>query len=288
MNCRYFITGATGNVGKYTAEFLADRGENTAAAKRPGSRAPHVTRSNIEFRDFDFTDPKTWKPALDGVEKIFLMRPPKIARIKRDMYPFLMYLKNHGIKHVVFMSVQGADKNTVIPHAKVEKYCRELELPYTFIRPSFFMQNLTTTHLPEIRDQNMLFIPAGTGKTNFIDARDIGEAAAKILTREGHIGKAYTVTGENSYSYQEVSDILEEELSIPVKYKSPGPFRFISYHVKRGRKFGMALVMLALYTTVKLGKADISTSVLEKIIGRKPRNLKDFINDHRSVFLGES
>ncbi len=71
------------------------------------------------------------------------------------------------------------------PHHKIEKIIRELEIPYTFIRPSFFMQNLNTTHQKDIKENHDLFIPAGKSKTSFIDTRDIGEVAVTCLT-DGH------------------------------------------------------------------------------------------------------
>ncbi|MFP4443087.1 MAG: SDR family oxidoreductase [Spirochaetia bacterium] len=287
MSETFFITGAAGNVGSHTAAALVEQGKTVIAGIRPGSLSG-CTRKNtagIEYRFFDFTRPETWESALAGTDKIFLMRPPQIANIKRDMYPFLVFLKQKPVSHVVFMSVQDAEKRSIIPHAKIEKYCRELELPYTFIRPSFFMQNLTTTHLPEIREENMLFIPAGDGRANFIDARDIGEAAARILSQEGHVGQAYHLTGMESFSYSEAAALLTAELEKKIVYRSPRPLPFIRYHLRRGRKLGMILVMLALYTSTRFkGLGKISPD-LENILVRKPRNLKDFIRGHRSLFF---
>jgi uncharacterized protein YbjT (DUF2867 family) len=289
MSETFFITGSSGNVGSHTAAVLAEQGKTVIAGIRPGSISEDTRRNGagMEYRAFDFTRPETWESALAGTDKIFLMRPPKISNIKRDMYPFLVFLKQKSVSHVVFMSVQDAEKRSIIPHAKIEKYCRELDLPYTFLRPSFFMQNLTTTHLLEIRDENMLFIPAGDGRANFIDARDIGEAAARILTQEGHIGKAYHLTGMESFSYSEAAALLTAELGKTIVYISPGALPFIRYHLRRGRKLGMILVMLVLYISTRFkGPGKISPD-LEKILGRKPENLNDFIHDHRSIFLKE-
>jgi nucleoside-diphosphate-sugar epimerase len=148
------------------------------------------------------------------------------------------------------------------------------------------MQNLSTTHLSEIRDGKMLFVPAGKGKTNFIDVRDIGEITALMFLNEKHLNKAYTVTGERSVSYQEVADCLSEGLGVHITYVNPGPLRFVSFHLKRGRKLAMTLVMLALYSVVKSGNGDITTRTSEEILGRKTRNLEWFIQDHKHLFLG--
>lgn len=179
------VTGATGNVGSEVCRHLASSGcpiygavtsSEVDGAGTPGSRVVARLHGALP-RVFDFTDDTTWDPALEGVSRVFLMRPPHISRIRRDMYPFMAYMKERGIERVVFLSVQGVENNRIVPHYKVEQAILELGIAYTFIRPSFFMQNLTTTHLPEIRDEARIFVPAGDGSTNFIDVRDIGEAS---------------------------------------------------------------------------------------------------------------
>ena len=278
----FFITGATGNIGKLVVQELLNKGHHVKAAILSGESLPH--HQQLELIEFDFTKPETWKPALDQVDRVFLMRPPHIANIKRDMLPFLRYLKDSTCTQTVFMSVQGADKNPWVPHRKVELALHELAIPHSLLRPSFFMQNLTTTHLPEIRDENQLMIPAGKGKTNFIDGFDIACCAAEILLKPNLHNKAYTVTGLQSYSYQEIADKLSQVLGRTITYKNPGALGFLAYHRKK-RALGMSLVMLALYSIVKLGKGDITTTDTEIILQRKPKDLTTFLLDHRHLFF---
>lgn len=286
MAAKCFVTGSTGNVGREVVEHLRIAGIPVIGAKRPGKNPPAL--EGVQFLDFDFTDSSTWEKCLDGVESVFLMRPPHISKIKRDMEPFMSYMKERGIRHVVFLSVQGAEGNKMVPHYDVEQTCISLGLPYTFIRPSFFMQNLTTTHLKEIRDDKMVFVPTGKGKTNFIDVRDIGEVMAKMLMDDEKIGKAYTITGEKSYSYKEIAEHLSIGLGEEIRFVNPGIPRFIARNLREGRKFMMTLVMVALYTVVKLGKGDITTDESEKILGRKTRSLDDFIADNRNLLKGSA
>ncbi len=71
------------------------------------------------------------------------------------------------------MSVQGAENNRMIPHHDIEQACNSLDLPYTFIRPSFFLQNLSTTHLEEIRDDPVVYTPTGKGDIFTPETREI-------------------------------------------------------------------------------------------------------------------
>lgn len=73
---------------------------------------------------------------------------------------------------------------------------KELNIPYVFLRPSFFMQNLNTNHLEEIKERDELCIPAGNSKTSFIDTRDIARAAAISLADEDYQDVGITLTGK--------------------------------------------------------------------------------------------
>lgn len=286
------VTGATGNVGSEVCKHLQESGRAIFGAvissevNEDGTPTERTAARlyGAEPRVFDFTDESTWEPVLAGVSKVFLMRPPHISKIKRDMYPFMEYMKKRGIEHVVFLSVQGVENNKVIPHYKVEKSILDLGIPYTFIRPSFFMQNMSTTHLNEIRDESRIFVPAGDGVTNFIDVRDIGEAMANALLSDEHKNQCYTVTGTESYSYYEVAEHLSTILGRKITYQPARALPFLRYQKKQGRKLGHSLVMYVLYSVTRLGKAGVATDTFEKLVGREPRSLDDFIRDHQDVF----
>jgi nucleoside-diphosphate-sugar epimerase len=150
------------------------------------------------------------------------------------------------------------------------------------------MQNLTTTHLPEIRDENRIFVPAGNGKTNFIDVRDIGEAIAQLLLDDAFLNRAFTLTGEVSYTYGEVAELMTSILGTKIKYHDAHPLAFLRYHRKSGKKLKHRLVMLALYSVTRFGKAGAATGALRNLLGRKPNTLEQFIKDHRDILLGKT
>lgn len=288
------VTGATGNVGSEVCRHLASSGRPVAGAIRRTDLGPNGDLSaqaaarlhGATPRVFDFTNERTWAPALEGMSSLFLMRPPHISKIRRDMEPFIAYLRDRGIEHVVFLSVQGVENNPIVPHYKVEQAILRLGIPYTFVRPAFFMQNLSTTHLPEIRDEHRIFVPAGSGTTNFIDVRDIGEAMAAALTDVRHRNQAYTVTGRENYTYDEVAEHLIRVLGVRIRYEPAGLVSFLRYQLGQGRTLGHALVMYALYSVTRLGKAGTATDTFEEIVGRPPRTLDEFVEDHREVFRG--
>ncbi|HMA59810.1 MAG TPA: NmrA family NAD(P)-binding protein [Halanaerobiales bacterium] len=155
------ITGATGNVGHALLKKLTneDNIKIFAAGRHVEKTKDVIDVDNISYRCPDFKDKNTYKSSLQDIDTAFLMRPPAISKVKKYIKPYLVKIKEKNIKQVVFLSLQGADKNILVPHHRIEKYIKELEIPYTFLRPSFFMQNLSTTHKEEIKARSQLLPP---------------------------------------------------------------------------------------------------------------------------------
>ena len=277
---RILVTGATGNIGRpLTQHLINSRQVELCIAQRSSDKALPGTHSIL----FDFELPHTYATALAGIDKLFLLRPPQISNVKQYLFPVIDAALAAGVKHIVFLSLQGAEENTITPHHKVEVYLNQVKAPYTFLRPSFFMQNLTTTHAEEIK-KGYIMVPAGNGSTNFVDAEDLAEAAAHILTTEGHVGCAYELTGSEAYTYHEVAKRLSQALGYQVRYDEPGALRFLWHHLRRGTPMGFAAVMLAIYTIARLGKAAGYSPDLEKLLSRKPTTLDAFIEREKGAW----
>lgn len=274
------IVGASGNVGKWVVENM-DNQEIIAAERN----VKKFIDSDIETRKLDFLNPKTYENIFENVDSIFLMRPPAISKVKKYIFPFIDKAIEKGVKRFVFLSLIGAENNNFVPHKKVEDYLIEKDVDYTFIRPTFFMQNLTGMHLQDINELNEIIAPAGNGKTNFIDAKNIGEIIAKVLKETGHEKKAYSITGPKSYTYHEIADLLTKKLGREIKYNEPGIIKFFFRMKKRGFNIKYIFVMMAIFLTSKYGKADITNNNFEKIMGYKPDNIENFIQRNKNMFL---
>lgn len=209
--------------------------------------------------------------------------------MRRDLVPALEAARRSGVEHVVFLSLQGADKNAFVPHAKVEAWLAASGMQTTFLRPSFFMQNLSTTHRSDIRDRDAIMVPAGGGATAFIDVLDIADAAVAVLRQpERYRGATPTITGGEALTYDAVAGILSRELGRPIRYARPGILRY-AVHARRqlGMPLGLVLVSAAIYTTARLGLADSLTTELVAITGRAPRTFAEFAHRERAVWARE-
>ncbi|TBL70338.1 SDR family oxidoreductase [Paenibacillus thalictri] len=281
MEPKLLIIGVTGNVGKEVASLLSKRAVPfKAAVRKLSSAAPQPYRTDVYL---DITKPESFALALQGVERIFLIRPPAISD-PRYFEPFLQEASLAKVKHIVFLSLLGAQTLFFVPHRKIEKRILKTNMKYTFLRPSFFMQNLNTTHLEEIRDDHRIFVPAGQGRTSFIDVRDIAEVAVRVLTEEGHENRAYDLTGSEALTYGEVAARMTEAWGIPITYANPSIADFKAYWKKKGFPADMINVMTGIYFTAKIGAAKKVTRDLERLIGRPPITIGQYVKDYRSIF----
>jgi uncharacterized protein YbjT (DUF2867 family) len=260
---------------------LAQQDAPVVAAVRDPERARQALP--VPAVAFDFHEPATYDNAFRDVEKLFLVRPPAIAAVWRSIFPALRAAQRAGVRHVVFLSLLGAEQNPLVPHRWIEWYLQSLEMDWTFLRPSFFMQNLSTTHREEIRDRDEIFVPAGEGATSFIDARDIAAVAVRALTEAGHENAAYALTGAEALTYAEVAHVVSDVLGRPIRYRDPSLLDFVQRHLGE-RPLGLVLVMAGIYLTARLGLAARTTLDVERLLGRPPTTVRQFAEDYRSVW----
>lgn len=283
------VTGAPGNVGTPLVRALLARGARVRVlARRPeAARAVFGERPALEYRPLEFGDRRTYVPAFQGVGRLFVIRPPQVSQVARDMVPALDVALGAGVEHMALLSLQGAEKITFVPHAQLERYLRESGAAYTFLRPSFFMQNLTTTHLPELR-RGEVYVPAGRGRTSLIDVRDIAEVAALVLTEPGHAGQAYELTGSEALTYTEVAGKFSAATGRPIRYTDPSPLAFFRHMRARGLPAAQVLVMEAIYATARFGLAGRVTPDTARLLGRAPRSFDDFARDVAPLLTQET
>jgi uncharacterized protein YbjT (DUF2867 family) len=286
MNGMVVVTGATGNVGREVVAALLRDGRRVRAAVplREVAEARARWGDGVEVVAFDFEDPVTYAGALEDAGAIFLMRPPQKSDVRRGMGPMIRYVAEHGAPHTVVLSVLGAGANPLVPHHAMERLVRRSGAPFTLLRPSFFMQNLSTTYREDIGVRSEIFVPAGRGRTSFIDVRDIAAVAAAVMGRREHFGRAYTLTGSESLDYFEVADVLTRVLGHPIRYANPTPRQFRERLREQGTPDEFIRVLRGIYFTARVGLAARVTPDTERLLGRPPIALERFAHDHARLW----
>lgn len=279
---RILITGATGNIGLEVINYLTElksSNEIIAGVRNIEKSKQLISGKNrIEFVEFDFENPETFNIALKNIDRVFLLRPPHISDVEKYFKPLIESLKKNNIKQVVFLSVQGAEKSSIIPHNKIEKLITSNDLEYIFLRPSYFMQNLTTTLIQDIREKRQIILPSGNAKFNWIDIKNIGEACAILLEKFSEFkNQAIEITGYENENFKTVVDLINQQIEKNISFKSVNPLIFYRVKKKSGMAKGMIIVMLLLHFLPRFQKEPNISNFYENLTGKRPTYLKEFI-----------
>src|ERR687885_863358 len=203
------VTGATGTVGIEVVKWLlsakGERGEGEDMIVKAAARSTNDStfrNLGVQVVQLDYNKPDTLSSALRDIDKLFLLTPFQSNMV--DLTSNLVNeAKNAGVKYIIKQSVLGADAEQAITpsrlHRQAEKIIEESGIPFTFLRPNFFMQNFVTFYSHFIKTQGAFYVPAGDAKASFVDVRDIAAVAVQVLNGNNgeskHIGKAYDITG---------------------------------------------------------------------------------------------
>ncbi len=279
---RILISGATGNIGEEVIYYLSETCNESEiiAAVRNIENAKKIlpNHGNLSFTGFDFEDESSFNTAFKNIDVLFLLRPPHISQVDKYFKPLLVAAKKNGITKVIFLSVQGVEKSKVIPHHKIEHLIVQMGFKYIFVRPSYFMQNLTTTLLPEILKNQSITLPAGQAKFNWIDVKNIGEVTAILIKSfDKYQNRAYEITGTENRSFQEVTDLMSQITGVNISFKNINPLSFFFKKKKEGASNGFALVITILHFLPRLQKEPRISDDFSVITGKKTNKLKEFI-----------
>jgi len=271
------VTGSSGNVGAPLLDALRERGAEVIGTHQT------AMPEDRQARALDFLRPSTFAAALDGVDRVFLMRPPPISDTKRYIRPFITAMVNAHVEHVVFLSLMGV--NRVMPHWQIEQDLRKSGLGWTMLRPAFFAQNLAGAYLTDIRDHDRIRLASGNGRTSFIDTRDIADVAALVLGSPlDHREKIYTLTGPTAIGYHEVASRLSASLARPIRYEPIGLLRYRRELLTAGSPPDYVRVQLLINIIAKLGLAAKANDEMPRLLHRPSRTLQTYIDDHRHLF----
>lgn len=286
---KLLVTGATGNVGSELIRQLAlDKHhlEVIAAVRNPQKVPSFINNAVDGLRVLDMTVESTFNSCLSGIDILFLVRPPQLSQAKKHFKPFMDAAEAAGVKHVVFLSVQGAAENSMIPHHMIEKIIEESSMTYTFLRPAYFMQNFLTTLKKDLVENSIIYLPAGTAKFSIIDVRDLAAVAAEVVKRPGeHSNRAYDLTNSELLSFEDMAQQLSEVLGRKIRHSSPSLLSFYLHKKKEGEPLAYILVMIMLHYLPRYSSPPGLSRFVEEITGKEARSFRQFAEEHRAAMI---
>jgi uncharacterized protein YbjT (DUF2867 family) len=236
------VTGATGKTGRSLVSLLGEHGVAHRAASRGGG--------------FDWSRPETWDAALDGASSVYLVAPAAVADATARMNAFLDLAKRQGVRRLVLLSMASLPAGGPGP-GQAHQWLKDNSEDWAVLCPSAFMQNFSEgPFLASIRDENTIYSNTGDGRVPFISTVDIARAAFAALTAPTPLNRDFTLTGDESLSYDQVAERIGHATGRPITHTRISTPQMAQRFVARGLPEPTALFLAAGYETIAHGAQD--------------------------------
>jgi uncharacterized protein YbjT (DUF2867 family) len=274
------VTGATGSAGHAVADSLRKMNTPFRAMVRSNPKDGEVAA--------DFRDRASLKAALNGIDTVFLVCSP---------VPDLVELESNvidacveaGVKHVVQLSALGAgdlEKSFPAWHRRVEKKLEASRLGYTILRPNGFFQNIQSFYAPTVRTQGAFYASMGDAEVSFLDVRDVGASAARILADPAsNAGKIYELFGPESMTYAEIANRISQVAGKAAKYVDIPVEALRQNMLDVGMPLWQVDALMYLQDYYVSGQASAVTDTLPKLLGRPAITLNEFLSENKASFV---
>jgi uncharacterized protein YbjT (DUF2867 family) len=284
------IMGAAGATGSATLHALTALGVPARALSRDPDRLraglTEPARHLAEVVPADAADPASLRAAFCGARQLLLTMANGPRQVEYELRAVEQAV-HAGIRHIVKISAPAAEPDSPVAvsrgHHRVEQPLRAAGVTATILRPYAFMQKLLLL-APGIAAAGLVHGSLGQARCNYVDCRDIGEAAAAVLTRPELAGGDYPLTGGRAYSYPEIAALLAELLGRPVRYLDLPPARFRAHLVEQaGMPDWLADHLVEIHHLARL-RPESPDPTGAHLTGHPPRTLEAFLAEHLHHF----
>ena len=213
------ITGATGQLGELVVEQL--KSKTNSANLIALVRSPEKVQG-IDARAFDYNEPTSMAKSLEGIEALLLISGNEIGQRARQHGNVINAAKEAGVKWIVYTSILRADSSTIslaAEHLQTENLLQESGIPFTLLRNGWYTENYAGS-IPGAVAAGALLGSAGTGKISSASRPDFAEAAAVVLTSEGHEGKVYELAGDESFTLADLASEISKQTGKDISYQN--------------------------------------------------------------------
>lgn len=279
---KVMVTGGTGTTGSQVVRELLARGVQVKILTRSAERAKAIS-PRVEAVVGDLLSPSDLRPAFEDIDALFLL----LAGVPSEAHEGLTAValaRAAGVKRIVYLSVhQTARPPRHVPHIGskllIESVIRDCGVPYIFLRPNVFMQN-DYWYRDALLGHAIYPQPLGDLGASLCDVRDIAEAAAIVLTTDGHDGQAYTIAGPEPFTGKRAAALWSAVLGKAIAYGGHDMERWEQQQLTHGAPQWFALDLKMMFTawqTDGLVATDEDLRRLVDLLGHSPRSYEDFV-----------
>ena len=274
------VTGSTGWLGGLVARDLADRGVRQRLLVRDVSRAPELP--GAEPSQAAYADRDRAEAALHGVETLFMVSAAENRDRLAEHRAFVDAAVAAGVRHVVYVSFFGAAPDAAFTlardHAATEQHLRDSGLAWTFLRDNLYLEFVDQM----VGDDGLIRGPAGDGRAAVVAHGDIARVAtAVLLDPSTHAGQTYSLTGPESLSFDEMAAVVTEVTGREVGFHDETIEEAYASRAVYGAPDWQVDAWVSTYTAVAKGELDGVTGDVERLTGRRPQSLREYLESQR-------
>jgi len=274
------VTGATGQLGRIVVEKLKERvsAESIVALVRTPQKAADL---GVEAREFDYSKPETLAASLQGIDKLLLISSNEIGQRSAQHANIIDAAKVAGVKWIVYTSLLHADTSSLSlagEHLDTEAALKASGIPHTILRNGWYTENYTGSAKNAIA-AGAFIGSAGEGKIASAARADYAEAAAVVLSSEGHVGKVYELSGDEAYTLADLAAEISHQTGKNIPYHNLPESEYASILKSVGVPEGFAFAIAG--WDVSASKGDLFDDVhqLSQLIGRPTTPLAKVVTD---------
>jgi len=280
------VTGATGTNGVEVIKALSAAGEPTRALVRDPQKAARLLPQNTQLFRGDMDASGSLEAAMEDIEKVFLLCPvsPKQVELEANVVDAA---KKAGVRHLVKFSVLHASPTSASTllrwHAQTEQHIRASNIPFTFLRPNVFMQEILR-QATAIKSQSAFYMPFGEDvRLSFVDVRDNAGVAARVLSERGHEGKIYELTGPLALTLPQVAEKLSIAAGRKINYVQVSMDQWKDGFSATGAPGWLVDLVVELYSTFVPANSVVTDGV-QRALGRPARSFDEFAKEYAGEF----
>lgn len=280
---KVLVTGATGNTGPGLVSALCAAGVDVRVLVRDEAKARPLMAMGAEVVLGDLDRPETLEPAIAGVDKVYLLTWNGATQAQQ-VSDFIGVAKRVGAPHIVRHSMWGSPRSRIIAQGEqAEAEIASSGLPWTMLKPTFFMQN-TLMAAPTIANDGVIYWDMNDGRLGMIDVRDIIDVAVSVLTGEGHEGQRYVLTGPAAISFHDVAATFSAVLGRQITYVPVPGEASLQSMIGMGFSEWVARGYMELSEGFSEGFASQTTDNVARLTGHPARSFEQFARDFSGAF----
>jgi uncharacterized protein YbjT (DUF2867 family) len=283
------VIGGTGHTGSEAVRQLVLREASVRVVTRDPARAAAMPAlAEAEIVEGDSSRPESLDRAFHGVRRLYLV-PPTAPSWDELQTALIERAAKAGIEYMVRISAIGAgpdEPSLSLPfHWRGEQTIEASGMAYTHLRANSFHQN-SLFDAETIKREGRFYSCIGDARLAKVDARDVGEVVATILTQDGHEGETYELTGPEALRGDDMAAVLSKVLGRTIECVDMPPDAYAAGLERAGLQAWLAKELADIYGRgfYRSGGASFVTHTIERLLGRPPRSYEDFVREHAGVF----